>query len=291
MCGRCPRWGWLLLVAVANLAVWVGLAVGVATLAGDPGNVGIEALMRRGEGTAAAYLHQPTPSMLQAAGETVAAIITYEVDGSEIVEPERAGVIPEEDQEWLAPSPVPPLPAGTGLPTAQAAATAPVAAPEATPAPSGAASSLVLSDPGFSGLMQAGSSMELAPRGQRVEIHYEEAALNEEIAALLAGAGDLPYRNVRISLHSDRILVTGEVTVLGLHMNAELLGTLIAEECALRMDIQGLSVGGVLTPRFMKNQASTIAVQALDWYPADSPVCLDEVVLGNGAVTVYGYRR
>jgi hypothetical protein len=184
------------------------------------------------------------------------------------------------------------LESSAALAAADAGGDAPPVDGRAVLAASGSGSgALVLSDPNFAGLMQPGSVLERAAPGKRVEIHYDEATLNQEIAALLAETSGLPYHDVRVSLRSDRIALSGGVTVLGFGVSAELLGMLVPEDCAPRMEVHAVSVGGVLTPRFVKNQASALVLRALEWYPPDAPLCLDRIDLGEGSVTVYGYRR
>jgi hypothetical protein len=274
-------------VAVANLVLWVGLAVGVAMLASDSMNLGIETLVRSGEATAVAYLRQTPAVRADVERKAQGAIAAQDVAGPEARGTAAAPAISGEGQAGRAPLPVTTAGMDDGLPAVDEAATRAGVQAGQEPAPS----PLVLSDPGFTGLMQAGSAVELAARGQQVEIYYDEATLNQEIADLIAESGDLPYTNVRLSLNHDRVLVTGVITVLGLRVNAELLGVPVIEDCGLEMDVQALSIGGLLTPRFIKNQASTVALQALDWYPSNSPVCLEAIALDDGSLTVYGYRR
>ena len=297
MWGRCPRWGRLLLVAVLNLAVWVGLAVGVAMVNSDGVNLGIETIMRSGQATAMTYLQQLPAGRRAVEAEALAGYAAQKPSGDEIAEPKPAGMVATQDVSspagsYEAQSAASQASASSESSNTAAGGYAPAVADPAALAGSGKMSGvLVLSDPGFSGLMRAGSAVERAARGERVEIRYKEAALNEQIAALLADTPNLPYHDVRVSLRPDSIAVSGNVTVLGLGVSAELLGMLVAEDCAPQMDVHAVSVGGVLTPRFIKNQASSIVLRALDWYPPDAPLCLDRIELAEGSVTVYGYRR
>lgn len=318
MCGRCPRWGRLFFLAALNLAVWLGLAVGVARLAGEDMNLGIEQLVRRGQATAVSYLRLPPAGRPDTVPAGAGAVVAQSRPGAAVEqigaasgEPRIDGAQPggqmdgppieagELDVELLTPqsgtavtaAPGAAAPASTDVPVLSGSALAPLPPAEATRIAAGLAQALILSDPAFSGLMANGSSVEAAAQGQRVEIQYGESRLNQEIAALMAQTEDLPYDDVQLSVHSDRVLVTADVSVLGIGVKTELLGQLVVDECALRMEVSAVSVGGVLTPRFIKNAASDTALRALNWYPADSPLCLDRVVTGEGRLTLYGYRR
>ena len=298
MYSQWPRWGRLLFLAVTNLMLWVDLAVVVWQIASDDMNLDLETLIRKGQAAASAYLSEPAatepawvaaPTVARPTGPVVGLVVTAENTPEHQVRPTgQANVLPT-----LQPTKLPSL-GSHASPAALQPTTIP--RPEVTPtawhhSAAPAAGPIILVDPEFSGLMQANSDLDSAPAGQRVQLRYEEGVLNQEIAALLAQSPDLPYRNVQVQLEPDRVVVTGEVTVLGIDLSAELLGRLGVENCAPRVDVQAVSVGGILTPRFIKNQAATIVLDALDWYPADSPVCLDGIVLEDGAVTVYGYRR
>ncbi len=314
MCGRCPRWGWLLLIATANLVVWLGLAYAVATLAGDGVNLGMEAYLRQGQATAVTYLgtgQAARTSTAQARAAGLAEPTTLgnpPLDAGEPVSSPSsarpaspsAEPLPGSDLFSAGPqsaSPTEPGQAGgEARPSQPAGATRPAQAAGGAQAASASAQvasgrPIVLAEPAFRELMAANSSLEQAGSGRQVRIHYLEETLNQEIAALLAANPGLPYGDVRVHLQPDRVVVSGRVVVLGLDLNAELLGTLLAENCEPRVDVQAVSVGGLLTPRFIKNQASALVFKALDWYPPDAPLCLEQIVVEDGALTVYGYRR
>jgi hypothetical protein len=81
------------------------------------------------------------------------------------------------------------------------------------------------------------------------------------------------------------------VTVLGFDVGATVRGVVLVEGCLPRIELQEVSVGGFLTPGFVKDEVTQMVLGALDFYPPDSALCLERIVLEDGAVTVYGYRR
>lgn len=122
-------------------------------------------------------------------------------------------------------------------------------------------------------------------------IGYSEAMLNNEIATMLEYNPDLPYRNVNVDLKRDAVVVTGEVLVLGFVVATEIEGTVLVEDCQPKMEIWSISIAGLLTPGFVKEQVKEMVVEALDWYPDGYPLCLEEILLEEDRATVFGRRR
>jgi hypothetical protein len=256
------------------------VAAGVGLLASDDMNLGLEGFLRERQATVVARLSRPPA----ARPETVpgsAVSLGVQASGAEGQAPGSA----------LTPSPVSvaELQAVTGPGT-------PVPAPGgqgSTAQNSGVlvSSPLVLSDPGFNILAQVDAEMAHSTIGRTVQIRYGEAALNREIAILVAQSSDLGFRDVQVNLDRDRAIVTGDVTVLGFDVGAEVQGVVIVENCLPRVELQTVSVGGFLTPGVVKDEVTQLVLGALDWYPPDSALCLERIVMEDGAVTVYGYRR
>jgi hypothetical protein len=46
-----------------------------------------------------------------------------------------------------------------------------------------------------------------------------------------------------------------------------------------------------MTPALFKDKIGEMIHQAMAWYPADYPLCLEQIVLEETRATVYGYRR
>ena len=278
MFGVSSRRIWLIALAIINLVLWLVVAVGVCLLAGDKMNLGLERYLRGGEATTVARAGQPArpgtgPGSAGAPG--VQASITA-------AQPPAAAQTPS--------------PVGTAGPQSVAGSNTPVPAPGAQGATaqlSGTlvSSPLILSDPGFDSLAQVDFEMAHSTIGRPVQIQYGEAALNREIAAWVAQSSDLGFRDVQVNLEPDQAIVTGDVNVLGFDVGAKLQGVVVVENCLPRVEIQTVSVGGFLTPGFVKDQVAEMVLEALDQYPPDSPLCLERIVLEDGVVTVYGHRR
>ena len=152
-------------------------------------------------------------------------------------------------------------------------------------------SPLVLSDPGFNSLGQVDAEMAHSTIGRLVQIRYGEAALNREIAILVAQSSDLGFRDVQVNLDRDRGGGDRRRDGVGFRRGRRGAGRGRIENCLPHVELQTVSVGGLLTPGFVKDEVTEMVLGALDWYPPDSALCLERIVLEDGAVTVYGYRR
>jgi hypothetical protein len=165
--------------------------------------------------------------------------------------------------------------------------------PTATPLPAETPlrSPLLMTDPGLDGLTHLDAEMGRSDVGRPVQIRYGEAALNREIAALLGQYPNLPYDDVQVKLGRDQIVAEGVVALLGVEVNTEIVGIVQADDCLPEVRIDTVAVAGVLTPGFFRDQIKEIILESLSWYPADYPLCLEQIVLEEGRVTVYASRR
>jgi hypothetical protein len=285
MSSRNLRWILLTLFAVANLVCWAGVAAAVG-LAVSPGlDLGLEGFIREGQATAAAMWDQrerqsayptatpeedgenPLPAATRSTGEEpFAAIIT---PGN----PDPAST-PQPESTRTADSD----PAPSGQPTAP---------PEATLV----SSPLLLADPEISNLAAFDAEMDRSAPDRPVQIRYQESMLNAEIAALWRNNPELPYRDVWVDLQRDQVVITGRITVLGFGVQGEITGQITAKDCVPTLEIERVGIAGVLTPSFVRDQVEDMVLEAMTWYPADYPLCVEQIVLEDTRATVYGYRR
>ncbi len=271
---RDTRWVWLTLFALVNLLLWVGVAAAVGLVVSDRVDLGVEALARRGEATAVALWKQLVPSDAQPT--PLPTTLVQAPSPTEIMEntPQATPTV--------APG-APPFAAGTTLPPDNT----PTPEPEAT----GVSTPLLLADPEISSLAALNAEMSRSATNRAVQIRYQEEALNREIALLSTNNPDLPFRDVYVDLQRNRVVVTGRTTVSGFQVNAEVAGNVSVQECRPQLEIESVSVAGVMTPQFVKDQVEEMILEAMDWYPADYPLCLEQIVLEETRATVYGYRR
>jgi hypothetical protein len=285
MSSRDSRWAWLTLFAMANLVLWVGVAVAAGLVVGDEVDLGVEALIRKGQATGVALWEQaprretrppatPTavvqtsmPAQTQVAQNRPLATITWPIS----LVPQSTEQPPQED-----PAAVPISPGNTPTPE-----------PEATLV----SKPLLMANPEISSLAKLDAEMGQSAPNRAVQIRFDEEALNAEIAALWRNNPELPFRDVRADLQRDQVVVTGRVTILGFGVKAKATGKVAVKDCTPQLEITSISVVGVLTPKFVRDQVEEMILEAMTWYPADYPLCLEQIVLEETRLSIYGHRR
>ena len=302
MSRRDYRWNWLTCFALANLVCWAGVAAAVGLVVGDGVDFGIETLVRREQATVVAKWGQALPGAFRSTPEGYSG---SELPVTVALAPSAAQTTPTKSSvspaiAWSTPS-TPPRDqaqatpaAGQGVPTsttglggASAKDWISTPVPEATQV----SGPLLLADPEFNTLSLLDAEMSRSAPARPALIRYGEEALNREISALSKNNPDLPFRNVRVDLQRDRVIVTGKVTVLGFQVNAEITGQVRTQGCRPKLEIETVSAAGVMTPKFVSDQVQQMMLEAMAWYPADYPLCLQQIVLEDTQATIYGYRR
>jgi hypothetical protein len=272
-------------LALANLIVWMTLAVLLVIVLSDAVDLGAETVIRERQATAVAILGR-IPDSVQGRvkpdpgpGTPFGHDMGPTGDRTDPVEPVTATamVTPSASQEPTLASDSSPLPA----------AQPPTAQPEATLD----SSPLLLADPELSNPGDLNHRMAGSAAGRAVQIRYREAALNQEIQTLLQNNPKLPYRDVTVDLKRGYAIISGTVSAFGFKVDTQVLGTITADDCVPQMEIKSITVEGIFTPRFVKSQIKKLVSEALAWYPPEYPLCLDAIVLEEDRATVYGYRR
>jgi hypothetical protein len=298
----------LLVFAACNLFFWVAVAAGVGLAVSDQLDLGVETLIRQQQSTAVVVWEKvisraervtaiPTKAQSAAQGATPGST-SIEIDSVKTSVAQNVAQTPAVTS-GRSPSPSPALnttPPGPRIarvlpPTPSAVHSMPSIQPTPTPTPRPASSPLLMSDLRFSNWTRLNEEMDRSAVGRRVLIGYSEAMLNNEIAAMLEDYPDLPYRNVRIDLKRDQVVATGDVMVLGFDVNTKIEGSVLVEDCRPQMEIRSISIAGLLTPGFVREQVKQMVLEVLDWYPDDHPLCLEEILFEEDRATVFGHRR
>jgi hypothetical protein len=294
---RHTRWTWLTLFALANLMCWIGVAVVAGLAIGDDVDLGVETLLREGQATAVAVWEQASQKALaSAAAPAAVSQVALAAQPDEGRPKEAARVGPTATISWSAPLPLVSSEPEATPDTSRASATsaADSVSPGPTPLPPEAtlvSSPLLLADPEINSLAWLDAEMARSTLDRPVQIRYQEEALNREIAALWTKNPTLPFRDVWVDLKPGQVVITGKTTVLGFGVNAKVTGTVVAQDCLPHMQTQTVSAAGMLVPAFIKQQIEDMILEAMTWYPGDYPLCLEQIVLEETRVTVYGHRR
>jgi hypothetical protein len=285
MFNRNSRWIVLTLVALVNLICWAGVAAAVGLAVSPSLDLGLEALIRKGQATAAALWEQDDqpasfPTATPEEGDKGPLPASPETTGDEPI----AAVV----------TPGNPAPANTPQPDTTRAAdssASPGSQPTAQPVATLVSTPLLLADPEISNLAVLDAEMDRSAPDRAVQIRYQESTLNAEIATLWRNNPDLPYRDVWVDLMRDQVVITGRITVLGFGVNGEVTGQVVVKDCVPMLEIERLRIAGVMTPTFVRDQVESMVLEAMTWYPADYPLCVEQIVLEETRATLYGYRR
>lgn len=283
MANRNLRWLGLTLFAVANLICWAGIAAAVGLIISPNLNLGIETSLRDGQATVAALWERV--GQAPTAGAEL---------GQELPATPAATTVAANETVAVVATPGDPAVASTPQPetTAEAEANA-QSTPTLTPEPEATlvSNALLLADPAISNTALLDAEMARSSTNRAVQIRYQEATLNAEIAALWQNNPNLPYRDVWVDLRRDQVVLTGMTTVLGFEVYTEMTGRVTAVDCVPVLGIERLAIAGVMTPKFVMDEVESRIMEAMTWYPADYPLCMEQIVLEETYATVYGYRR
>ncbi len=283
MARRNPRWLRLTIFALANLVCWAGFAAAVGLIVSPDLNLGLETSLRAGQATVAALWERlgQAPTSATQPGQGLPATPAGTAAAGD--EPMAAVVTPGGAVTMSTPQPN----------TTAAAVATERADSAATPEPEATLVSepLLLADPAFSNTTLLDAEMVRSNPERAVQIRYKEDALNAEIASLWQNNPSLPYRNVWVDLRRDQVVVTGTTTFLGFEVRAKITGRITAADCVPVLEIERLTVAGVMTPKFVWDEVERRVMEAMTWYPADYPLCVEQIVLEETHATVYGYRR
>jgi len=300
MRSRVPHWSWLTIFAVCNLVFWLVAAIAVGLVASDLVDLGIESFLREKQATVVAVQTQvPGTQPNRTAPPTSVAVIEPTAVPSAVQNPPTSAPLPTTTRPTsnLKMTPHNPntkmTPYPTRTPSAQPTATTArdSRAEEVKPTTIPASSPLLLADPDMADLSSMDAELQQSAAGRPVQIRYREEALNREIESLLASYPDLPYRNVQVDLQRGQITVYGDATILGLEMATTVEGTVVAQGCQPQIVIESVSVGSILTPAFVKEEVARLVQESIASYPDDYPLCLEQIVLEEERVTIYGTRR
>jgi hypothetical protein len=321
---RITRWNWLACFAVCNLVFWTCVAIGVGLLVTDTLDLGVESFIRAQHATAVVAWDQMSSARASAPATQSLPSATVVAERPLV----RATVAPATGN-WPLPTATPVVaPAGptaasplyvqptlepaapaqstqalasgrpiqsTSVPDVQNTAMVPPTAGPSTPTPKPAeallSSPLLVSDPDMASMATIDAEMARSATGRPVQIRYDEDTLNRQVTAALANYPDLAYENVQLDLQRDQVVLKGNVTVMGFQVKAEAQGTLVAQDCTPHAEISKVSIAGVLTPGFIRDSIEKMILDSLSWYPPDYPLCVEQIVLEQDRVTIYGSRR
>jgi hypothetical protein len=295
---RHARWNWLTLFALANLTCWIGVAVVAGLAIGDNVDLGVETLLREGRAAAVAMWQQASQTALaQSAAPAAVAQVSSPARADELPRSGASKGAPPPTISWSAPLALAAGSEASGTPGASMVSAVSAADSVSSgltseqPAVTLVSSPLALADPEIESLGWLDAEMASSATDRAVEIRYQEEALNREIAALWTQNPDFPFQEVAVDLQDGQVIVTGKITLLGIGVNARATCSLVAQDCLPQLQVETVSVAGVMAPAFIKERIEDMLLEAMSWYPKDYPLCLDQIVLEEAQLTVHGHCR
>jgi hypothetical protein len=297
--GPVPRKVWLALLAACNLVVWASVAVAVALLASDVVDIGVESFLRQSQATAVSVWENLGPEPSDTPSPQTPLPTQLALSSGDSDSPEASGRTDEgaASPGGEATQPVPSQPgtstsgsAATPMPSGEESSTGPAqsASQSLTQAPS---SLLLLTDPDWEDLARLNEEIGRSAVGRPIQIRFHEDVLNERITELLGSYPTLPFENVQVDLKRNRVEAVGDVGVLGFPMSTKVSGSVVARECRPTAEVESVSMAGVLTPGIVSDGLKESLLSLLSWYPADHPLCVEQIVIEEDRVTIYGSRR
>jgi hypothetical protein len=231
---------------------WATLALAVGVLASQQVNLGVETFVREQQTRIVASLRREPPTTPPAS--------------TPVPIPTGVTVV------VVAPT----APAGTATPAGEG----PTALPAAPP--------VALDDPPLAELAALDAELRAWPPGRLVQVSYSQAALNRELAALLAVNPQVPLRDLRAELSWDQIKLAGTLLLLGFEVPVQAEGRVMAVDCRPRVQVDALTAGRLPAPGLVRDEVFGLLQQWIQWVPTDYPLCLQDVVLSDEMVTVIG---
>ena len=137
--------------------------------------------------------------------------------------------------------------------------------------------------------------LDVVPVGQDVVLVIHDDHFTQELAAYLAAKPQAVYRDVDVRFSPGQVQVQGEIRVLGVWVRATVWGDLRAQDCHVRSPITDLSVGSLLTPAIVRQEARRLIQSELDKALDDLfktlPVCLERIEILDGIAIAEGTKQ
>jgi hypothetical protein len=147
---------------------------------------------------------------------------------------------------------------------------------------------IILVDPELGELEQAWQN---APAGQFLQVTMSEQELEAELLAGLAGAPAQGYQLNDIQLLPDQVRIAGRADIGGLEVPIAAAARISAADCWLNVEITQVLVGPLPAPAAVKQQFQYQLDQWSDAYRQDPPMCVADVTISQGQITLTGIKR
>lgn len=147
---------------------------------------------------------------------------------------------------------------------------------------------IVLVDPELGELEQAWQN---APAGQLLQVTMSEQKLERELLAGLAGAPAQGYQLDDVQLLPEQVRIAGWADINGLEVPVTAAGRISAADCWLDVKITQVLVGPLPAPAAVRQQFQDQLDQWSEAYRQDPPMCVADVTISQGRITLTGIKR
>ncbi len=127
--------------------------------------------------------------------------------------------------------------------------------------------------------------------GQLLQVTMSEQALEEELLAGLASAPAQGYQLENLQLLPGQVRITGRADMNGLEVPVTAAGRISAADCWLDVEITQVLVGPLPAPAFVKQQFQDQLDQWSEAYRQDPPMCVSDISITQGQITLIGIKR
>jgi len=137
--------------------------------------------------------------------------------------------------------------------------------------------------------------LEGIPVGQHVVLVLHEDHFTRELATFLTTQPQANYRIAAIRFSPGQIEAQGEIRVFGVWVSTTVWGSLDAQDCQAQATITDFSIGGLLTPVLVREEARKLIhgqlEEVMDNLFETLPVCLESVEVLDGVAILNGTKQ
>lgn len=173
--------------------------------------------------------------------------------------------------------------AGTPSPTIPPVSKTPAVRVTAGPNPP-----IALVNPDMEELEQAWMNAEA---GQLLQVTMSEAQLQEELLAAMSSAPAQGYQLEQVQLLPGQVRIVGHAEMNGLRVQIAGTARITAADCWLDVTLQQVQLGRLPAPAFITQQFQDLLRQWSDAYRQDPPMCVSDVTIAPGQITLVGMKR
>ncbi len=147
---------------------------------------------------------------------------------------------------------------------------------------------IVLVDPDME---QLGQTWAGAPAGGILQVTMSEDKLEQELLAGLAGAPAQGFELENVQLLPGLVRLTGRTQMNGLEVQIAGTASVTAADCWLDIRLTQMQFGRLPAPGFVTQQFQDLIDGWNNTYRQDPPMCVSDVTITQGQITLVGIKR